>query len=72
MDRGDCSLMMEVFMLANGKIIKCMAMENFTTKMDKLPIKETGKTTNFRGLGECSMIGLKKLLALLIIMILLI
>lgn len=72
MEKENFNLMMEVIMLANGKIIKCTASGNCITKMAKLPIKETGITISFVVSAEFLMINLKSISGPSTIMILLI
>lgn len=60
MDKVNYSLMMEDFTQDNGKITKCMDMENFIIKMDKQPMKDIGKMINFQVLAEFLTIDLKK------------
>lgn len=60
MDKANYSLMMEVFTQDNGKITKCMDMENFIIKMDRWPMKEIGKMINFQVSAGFLTIGLKK------------
>lgn len=72
MEKENFNLMMEVIMLANGKIIKCTASGNCITRMAKLPIKETGITISFVVSAEFLMINLKSISGPSTIMILLI
>lgn len=60
MDKVSFNLMTEAIMLDNGKIIKCMATENYTIKMVKLHTKGIGKMISFVDLAEFSMIDLIK------------
>ena len=41
-EKDDYITKMEVFMMALGKTIRWMDLENFTTQLDKLLIKATG------------------------------
>lgn len=42
-------LRMEDITKESGKTIKCTALENCTTKTEKQPMKDTGRTTNSTG-----------------------
>lgn len=71
MDRENCNLMMAGTIQGNGRIIKCMGLENCTMKMVKLHIKDTGRMISFAGKEEFLMIDPKDYQDLSITMILL-
>lgn len=60
MDKGGLSFFRAVFILVNGKMIKCMGMENYIMKMEELLMKEIGRITNFPVMEESLMSHQKK------------
>ncbi len=50
MDKESFFTKMVECMMEIGNLIKWMVMENFTIKVEKLPIKEIGMMTNFKDL----------------------
>ena len=45
--------MKEVDMKENGKMIRCMDLENFSMRMDLWHMRGSGKTVNFMELEKC-------------------
>lgn len=52
MDKEGFNFIRVAFIKANGWMIKCMDMENYTMKMEELLIKEIGEIMNFQALEE--------------------
>ena len=62
---------MEVCMMVNGRMTKCMALDTCTTKLDKWLMKVIGKMISSTGEVEYTMIGHKNFNIHLTLMILL-